>query len=334
MTLAPMEQRKKRDKIAGIVGTAVVHILLIALLSYCVMTAVRVEEEGLLVNYGTTDNGSGQIEPAPNAAQPEPTPAQPEPAPAQPEPAPAAPVTPADGQTKDTQDFEEAAALAEAKRKAEEDAARKKAAAEAEAKAKADAEARAKAEAEAKAKAEAEARKKARIEAEARAKAEAEAKAKAEAEARAKAEAEAKAAQAAAARNALRKGFGGAGTGDSPNQGSGTGSGNQGQVTGGASGAAKGGGHGNSFALEGRTLVGQLPKPTYNVQEEGTVVVEIIVDKYGAVTSANVTMKGTTIQNRTLWNQAVTAARKARFNSNASAAAQQKGTITYRFRLE
>lgn len=308
-----MEDKKKKDRVASALGTLLFHIIVLAILSFTILTAEEQEEEGLLVNYGDSMTGSGEVEPAPSQTQPQPETTPPPP------PAPAAPSTPstpavADGQTEHTQDFEEAAALQEAKRKADEEAKRK-------------AEAKAREEAEAKAKAEADAR--------AKAKAEAEAKAKAEAEARAKAEAAEKARKAAAARSAINKGFSGAGTGQSASQGTGGGSGNQGVATGGAgNGTSIGDGSGNSYSLAGRTIVGKLPKPVYNIQESGKVVVEIKVDKNGNVTNANVISKGTTVQNQTLWNVAVQAAKKAKFNPDPTKPAIQSGTITYNFRLQ
>ena len=344
-----MEQNNpdKRYDGRGIAGTILFHALLIILCFCTNLTAEQKEEEGLLLNYGFTPDGSGAEEPAPakpaqteQAAQPASQP-EPEPEPAKPEPTEAAQPK-ADGQTTSTQDFEEAAALAEAKKRAEADAkaraeAEEKAKAEAEAKAKAEADAKAKA-AEAKAKAEAEAKAKAEADAkakaaEAKAKAEAEAKAKAEAEAKAKAEAEAKrkAAAAAAARNAISKGFSGAGTGTSGSQGNGTGQGNQGSLTGGAAGSSTGGGsgHGSSFSLEGRSLEGTLPIPSVKVQNPGKVVVEIVVDKNGNVVSANVRSKGTTIQDGKVWKADIAAAMKAKFNADPTKPVTQRGTITY-----
>ena len=145
-----MEQNNpdKRYDGRGIAGTILFHALLIILCFCTNLTAEQKEEEGLLLNYGFTPDGSGAEEPAPakpaqteQAAQPASQP-EPEPEPAKPEPTEAAQPK-ADGQTTSTQDFEEAAALAEAKKRAEADA---KARAEAEEKAKAEAEAKAKAE--------------------------------------------------------------------------------------------------------------------------------------------------------------------------------------------
>ena len=161
----------------------------------------------------------------------------------------------------------------------------------------------------------------------------AEEKAKKEAEAKAKAEQEAKA---KAAQSAISKGFlGKAGTAISIPIGNGSGTGH-GNLTGNGSGTGSGMEIGSGTALynlAGRSLVGNLPTPQGTVQEAGKVVVEIVVDKYGTVTNATVTSKGTTVQNKTMWQQAVAAAKKAKFNSDPSAVTVQTGTITYNFKL-
>ena len=90
-----------------------------------------------------------------------------------------------------------------------------------------------------------------------------------------------------------------------------------------------------SARLSGRTPYGALPLPDYNASNvSGTVVVRITVDQYGTVTNANVTQTGTTVQNRTLWDAAVKAALKAKFNVSAAAPVVQEGTITYVFTLK
>lgn len=91
---------------------------------------------------------------------------------------------------------------------------------------------------------------------------------------------------------------------------------------------------GNSFSLAGRSLVGSLPEPNYNVQDEGTVVVEIVVDKNGRVIAATPKLKGSTTQNPQLWKVAKEAALKARFNTDSKASEKQIGSITYHFRLD
>ncbi|HIZ85115.1 MAG TPA: hypothetical protein IAC04_01300 [Candidatus Coprenecus stercoravium] len=85
--------------------------------------------------------------------------------------------------------------------------------------------------------------------------------------------------------------------------------------------------------LEGRTVMGNLPLPEYSVEKSGTVVVRILVDQYGNVTSATPGIKGTTVQDAVLWEAAKEAALKAKFNLSADAPAVQEGSISYVFTL-
>ena len=89
-------------------------------------------------------------------------------------------------------------------------------------------------------------------------------------------------------------------------------------------------GSGISFSLEGRGSI-HLPKPAYNSQEQGRVVVRIWVNKEGKVERAVSGVQGTTITDQTLIKLAQDAALKAVFNSDPNAADQQTGTITYNF---
>lgn len=87
--------------------------------------------------------------------------------------------------------------------------------------------------------------------------------------------------------------------------------------------------------LKGRRVVSEsLQKPTYNVQDEGTVVVRIWVDKYGKVQKAVAGDAGTTTSNSSLWCEARKVALKARFKEDLSAPDLQEGTITYIFKLK
>ena len=84
------------------------------------------------------------------------------------------------------------------------------------------------------------------------------------------------------------------------------------------------------FSLEGRTPQ-SLPKPEYNYQVEGIVVVEVTVDLNGNVTTANPGVKGSTTLNEHLMAAAKKAALAAKFDRKPDAPAFQKGTITYNF---
>lgn len=118
------------------------------------------------------------------------------------------------------------------------------------------------------------------------------------------------------------KGTGEKGTGF---QGSPTGNSSNGQATG-------VGGYG-SWDLNGRSLGPEgLPRPVYNVQEEGRVVVTITVNPAGQVIDTSIN-KRTNTASTALRKAAEDAARKARFNA-VSGVNNQTGTITYYFKLK
>lgn len=93
------------------------------------------------------------------------------------------------------------------------------------------------------------------------------------------------------------------------------------------------GGKGVSFSLNGRSAK-SLPKPEYRQQEQGKVVVEVTVDRYGNVKNATPGAKGTTTTDKVLWNAAKKAAMQTKFNINSNAPEFQRGTITYHFMLQ
>ncbi|MFW5945091.1 MAG: TonB family protein [Bacteroidota bacterium] len=122
------------------------------------------------------------------------------------------------------------------------------------------------------------------------------------------------------------------------NEGETEGSGNQGRETGSPlsdnhSNVDSRGMGGIDFSLQGREAE-SIPKPDYNYQVEGKVVVEITVDKQGKVTKASAGVKGSTTLNDNLLSAARKAALKAKFDRKSDAPAYQKGTITYFFRLQ
>ena len=86
--------------------------------------------------------------------------------------------------------------------------------------------------------------------------------------------------------------------------------------------------------VSGRNMIGNIPRPVYNVQESGTVVVTIWVDNYGNVQKAVPGGDGTTVTDKTLWNAARKAAMETHFNMDANSPALQEGTITYNFTLK
>lgn len=115
-----------------------------------------------------------------------------------------------------------------------------------------------------------------------------------------------------------------------------SGAGNQGAEAGAPEGSHDGtglGADGNSFNLAGRSIVGQLPKPDYNVNRGGRVIVEITVDAEGKVVSAKYRPAGSTTNDSELINAATRAARQSRF-SRINREGLQIGTITYNFKLQ
>ena len=83
--------------------------------------------------------------------------------------------------------------------------------------------------------------------------------------------------------------------------------------------------------LQGRGLVGSLPRPAYPGGKSGKVVIRVTVDAGGRVTGASYEPKGSTTDAAELIAAARQAALKARFTE--SRATVQGGTITYVFKL-
>ena len=112
-----------------------------------------------------------------------------------------------------------------------------------------------------------------------------------------------------------------------------SGTGTEGSKDGNSSTGAKTGTGGyGTFDLGGRSLgTGSLPKPAYNVQEEGRVVVNITVNPAGQVISTGINPQTNTVSSA-LRKAAEDAAKKARFNT-VDGVTNQTGTITYYFNL-
>ncbi|MGQ1785755.1 MULTISPECIES: cell envelope integrity protein TolA [unclassified Saccharicrinis] len=312
-----MEKKYNRQ---GVVGSVIFHVLILLLLIFFGLTTLPQEEEGILVNLGNVETGLGQIEPP--KSSPKPTPVEPKTTP--PPPTPKEQSTPKAEESVKTQDFDEAPEIKSAEQLKKEKEEKIKKQQEEEARKKQQEEER-----------------KLKEEADRIAKAEAEAKRQAELERQRKLEAERKKQEeekriANQTRNTVGSAFGKSNS-NSSSEGDAGGSGNQGYVTGDPNSKNRSGsGLGNSgsgFSLTGRSLVGSLPQPNYGIQEEGIIVVQVTVNKYGQVVSAEYQLKGSTTQNSTLKKAAIDAAKKAKFNADPNAAAFQKGTITYHFEL-
>lgn len=93
-----------------------------------------------------------------------------------------------------------------------------------------------------------------------------------------------------------------------------------------------GDGSGGNYRLGNRKALNK-PKPEYDCNEEGKVVVSISVDQSGRVISAEPGIKGTTNSAQCLLNRAKEAALKTRFNADNKAPAKQIGAIIYNFSL-
>jgi TolA protein len=354
-----MEQNKEHKK--GLIGTIIFHVILLLLLVFLgFFTPLPLPgEEGILVNFGDSENGFGNTEPSPARRRPQPTKTvqQEKPQPQQEETAPPVTTSPPLPKTTPpkpqpakevamTQDYEETAAIdaAEEKKREEErkrqqeieDAKRKQQ--EEEDRIRKEAEDRIKKQQE-------EIERKKREEAERIAKAESERKAREEA-ARKKREEEQRKINEINSRTKgafanSGSGSGGTGSGQGESQGVTFPGGNQGAPKGdpnarnyGQGGSGSGDeGAGVSYSLSGRSAI-SMPKPRYPGNDAGLVVVKVTVDKNGKVTGAEPGARGTTIMDQAFWNEAKQAALKAKFNVSETAPAFQQGSITYRFVLD
>lgn len=118
------------------------------------------------------------------------------------------------------------------------------------------------------------------------------------------------------------------GSTENPNGNRGNESGGDGSSTGTGTGE-----EGISFSLSGRRPVGSFPRPSYESNAQGRVVIEITVDAEGKVQTAAFRPHGSTTQDEKLREAALRAARQAKFTPS-EANAVQTGTITYIFRLQ
>jgi len=125
------------------------------------------------------------------------------------------------------------------------------------------------------------------------------------------------------------------GSSDSGNEdGDGGGTGNG---TGTGSGNNTGPGHGSmgngDWYLSGRGIVNK-PVIHDQIQEEGKVVVDIIVDRTGQVVRATANLSKSTTSSSDLIDRAVKAAYQATFTPKAAATVEQKGFLTFVFRKQ
>jgi colicin import membrane protein len=294
------------DKGKGIFGTALIHLVFLALLilvSFSVPPQTD-NDDGIMVNFGTDETGFGMIEPSPPAFQEMsalPT--------FQEEASPPA-------ESKSAAEKKEAPLLTQNN---EEAPAVKKVDPEAEAK---------KLE---KAEADKKLRKQREIENELKKQADIEKK-------RVEAEQQRQSDIMNRTKNALANSRN-SGT-NSTSEGIAGGPGNQGSLNGSVDSKVRGegggtgtSGNGISYNLGGRG-VQKLPSPKYDYQGEGIVVVEVSVDRSGKVIQATPGVKGSSALDEYLLKVAKDAALEATFVVKQDAPLIQKGTITYNFKLK
>lgn len=304
----------------GIIGTTTFHlVLLVVLIFFGFITPLPLpEEEGILINFGTDDQGSGLIEPS--AGNP-PEEIIPEPAAMQPEPAPSS-TSESEIEEVLTQDIEETVAVPSGKKEEVKKPDPKEI--EAERKRQEEIEAERKRQEEI----EAERKRQVAIEAERKRQEEIERQRKAEEQRKIK-EIEDRTKNAFSGRNAASN--------QSTSEGVTSGTGNQGGIDGSTESknrTGKGlGNEGISYSLSGRKHQ-SLPKPAYNSKADGIVVVDVIVDRNGKVTKATPGGIGSNTLDESLWSAAREAALAAQFDKNPDAPAFQKGSITYHFVLQ
>ncbi len=71
-----------------------------------------------------------------------------------------------------------------------------------------------------------------------------------------------------------------------------------------------------------------------NGQQAGVVMVEVRVARDGRITFARVSLKGTTLTDKALWDKCERAVMNARFNEIERAPREQRGLIPFRFKLK
>ncbi|MCI5054954.1 MAG: energy transducer TonB [Flavobacteriales bacterium] len=103
-------------------------------------------------------------------------------------------------------------------------------------------------------------------------------------------------------------------------------------INGGADDGGPNGSRRGNFVLAGRDML-FAAQPPGDIPEEGTVAVEIWVDKAGKVIRAVPGIKGSNTNNSTLFEMARKAALKTKFSSKPSATEVQKGVIYYHFKF-
>ncbi len=98
------------------------------------------------------------------------------------------------------------------------------------------------------------------------------------------------------------------------------------------SGRGQGTGGGNSWGLNGRTLAGHNAYKQ-NCNESGTVVIQVTVNQQGTVTSAKLSLKGTTNSAPCLVEPAIRTAKSFKWKADSQAPQTQTGFVVVNFRV-
>lgn len=363
-----IQREEYSEKKKGLVGTIVFHlIVLILLLLLGFFTPLPLPgEEGILVNFGNSENGLGDREPSPARKKQQTSPPPPQasqqkstPPAKQTPPPPVKTVEPEPAEeVAMTQDYEKTVAInaAEKKKKQEEikrkqELEEKRRKEQEEIKRKQAEETEKKRLAEIERKKQEEIERKQREEAERIAREEAERKAREEAERQRKLEEERKIAeinsrtQGAFSKNGSANEGAASGEGQSQgvtfpggNQGVSTGDPNAGNYGDGGSGSGTDG-SGNSYFLGNRSVQKKV-KSKYPTQESGKVVVQISVDRNGNVIQARGGVSKpapnpvkTTIMDSQIYREAEKAALQTKFEVDTNAPPTQIGYIVYSYNL-
>lgn len=290
------QEKDKKSSLLALLITLLLHCLVALLLWLMHFGLTKIDEEsGIMVMVGVDAQGGGEELMSSDVTDlhSEPQPETVDPAPAAvsaPTPTPAPVTPPTLTQDDDTAPF--AAAEEEKKQKEQQEQERQRQIAEAER----------------------------RQQEQLRRQQEEEARRKAEEEARRKAEEEAK-------RQAIQNQM----AGMFNNNGSGGSSGLQGQANGNStSGAASGNPGYGDYDLGGRGIMGSLPRPSFNRNISGKVVLQVAVNAQGHVVGEPKAIQGTTISDREIREAAIEAAKRARFKP-IEGTSIVVGKITYYF---
>jgi TonB family protein len=86
--------------------------------------------------------------------------------------------------------------------------------------------------------------------------------------------------------------------------------------------------------IPGRSIISPIQIPQLNSSKQGTIAIDITVDRSGNVTKANYQEKGSTSKDSELIEASKKVALKTKFNADHNARTYQYGTMTYHFEID